>query len=339
MNSPVSILFVSDAPDGRSSTEQVQLLVDAAARRNDVDLTVWFLRGGPDRLAWPTNTVVDDLRRWPVSRVFSAVRLERVAGGLRGLRLRRMYAEVSPNVVVLDDGLGERIIPARYRPMIVVRRSEQPYWNEFAEPSVVRSVAMTMSPGPVFHAVPATERVDHTIRQRLGLGADTPVVVGWGPLGWVDAPDVFVRALWHMIRLGAPDVEGVWFSSSFDTELRQRLDDEVERCGLTGRVQFVDEEPPTDWRGDAVFLPRRDATSIREFTETLNLSICPVVFDVPSSPRVPARQVPYLDVRAAATELVSELESPGSALLRLADPSLEAANWLQAVVDRFGGHG
>lgn len=339
MNRPISILLISAAPDQRESSRELDLLSVAAERRSDVELHRWYLRHSVPAVPVGDDVVIDDLRRWWVSQVAVTCGQPRLAHALQGMRLRAWYRRVAPDVVVLDDGLGERVIPGSAAPTLVVRSNAEAPDDRYGEALPARRVALTVPGGPATDGVRSSSSIARRYRERYGLRARSRVVTGWGPLGWADAPDVFVRALWHVKRLGVDDLEGVWFSASFDRELRARLEDEVKRCGLVGSVQFVDEQHPADWHGDAVFLPHREPVIEADVHESLSLAIRPTVFHAPASVIRYARPVPYLDLAAVAVSITEQFAANDGAALFGDDRFVDAATWLDAMVELAVGRG
>lgn len=88
-------------------------------------MLVWFLRGG-DGPSWPGSRTVDHLRTSRVSRMLRRMGLHATSLHLAGIRLRWWYLRAAPDVVILDDGVGGRVL-ARPPDCVIVRENyEQP---------------------------------------------------------------------------------------------------------------------------------------------------------------------------------------------------------------------
>ncbi|MFM7068435.1 MAG: hypothetical protein ACKOYM_03140, partial [Actinomycetes bacterium] len=120
----VDVLIVAASCDQRRSTAELWYLAESLADLPQVHVATWFLRRAADAptesaRAWRNERVVDDLRTWFPVRAARAARLERVAGWIAGARLRRWFAQVHPQLVVLDDALGGRILPKGFDGAVV----------------------------------------------------------------------------------------------------------------------------------------------------------------------------------------------------------------------------
>jgi hypothetical protein len=147
-------------------------------------------------------------------------------------------------------------------------------------------------------------------RRRLDL-PDGPLVVGWGSDGWVDGPDVFIRALWALARRGS-DAHGVWFGLGADPHELDRLASEAVRCGVADRMHFR----PNITRearlcGNAVFNCDRSpgGRTIEQLVEAIIAGSPVVSFPTLEMFDEDIRFVPMLDVEAASVEL-ERLVSP-----------------------------
>lgn len=107
---PTTLLVVSAAPDCRASTKRLKQLVDRWSGRHDMSVRTWFLRSGPLRFQWPDALVVDDLRTWAPVHLSGSIGLRALSHVLSGRRLRWWLAAEAPDVVLLDDGLGSRVL-------------------------------------------------------------------------------------------------------------------------------------------------------------------------------------------------------------------------------------
>jgi hypothetical protein len=327
-----SILVVVAEPDGRLSTEQLHRLVEVLGQRPNVRIEAWFLRDY-HRHRWAGARNVDALRTWPVNRALEAVGLGTVGAFLRGRRLRRWFAALDPDAVVLDDGFGARLLPAARRPpLVVVRRNPVPGHDyEFGEERrlegdlVVSSLPAGEGDPPWLQVAPFVDELTpaqvaprleaaQTARARHGLPEGVPLVTGWGEDWWIDGADAFVRALWFLEHRHGVVAHGAWFGR-FDDEDRSRLEAEAERCGLTGRLHLCDLGDTEDWWcGDVVVLPGRIPL---EFDVALMAGACrtPIAVYAPAPVGLPwLFEVPFLDVpslaRAAADALAGRFAVP-----------------------------
>ena len=103
------ILLVTAEPDDRYSTAALRRIVQEFDTRVAVEVTTFFLRPGAEPEGWGRFRVVDDLRTHPMSRVLAMVS-DRPSSWFKGWMLRRWLRDAAPDVVILDDGLGERIV-------------------------------------------------------------------------------------------------------------------------------------------------------------------------------------------------------------------------------------
>lgn len=87
-------------------------------------VSVWFLRDG-DGPPWPDAKVVDHLRTGRTAEIGRRLHLRRITAHAAGLRLRTWYARVRPDLVLLDDGVGGRVVPGSPR-VVAVRQNTDP---------------------------------------------------------------------------------------------------------------------------------------------------------------------------------------------------------------------
>jgi hypothetical protein len=320
------VLVITAYPDDRASTRDLRALVFESESCPNVDVHVWFLRCTDYEVPWPESRVVDDLRTWWPARALSVVGLEPLAARLRGARLRWWLREVDPDVVVFDDGFGERIVEhAPRRPRRIVRLNREPPLDRGMEPSVTGPVDLVLADPSIAERVPASsarrvlgpyfayrpglvEESDASTRsatrERLGLPTG-PLLVGWGNEGWLDGPDIFVRTLWAVRRRGI-DADAVWFGIDAESGEGARLLAEAERCDMAGRLHL---RPPSGrvahLCGDAVLCSdRSEGRSAEELIEPV-VAGCPVVTSaVVELVDDDVHTVPILDVEAAAEALV-----------------------------------
>lgn len=354
MTGPLSILIVTAGPDRRRSTEMLHLLVDHLARRPELTVTTWFLRAG-DTEPWPGSRVVDDLRTWWPSRVIGR-RNERLAGAVRGIRLRQWLREVRPDVVVLDDGLGDRVLDGWRRPVVRAIRVNPvgPAAGEMEPPPrstgdvVIWSRPGRPEPGDVAHlelpelrdCAAARSMVDPRRRseaiRRLGLPEGVPLVVGWGEDGWLDGTDLFIRSMWALSARHGVEPHALWLGLSSDRHEADRLRTEAGRCGLGDRFHLRPLVEDSDrYLGDAVLLPSRVAGDPEPMTRALASGLVVVTSDVEGVPPG-VTTIPPLDVEAAANALRDALGGDRPARAEHAR-LLDAELWLdhEQWADRF----
>lgn len=120
----LSVLVVSAAPDRRQSTSALRQIV-SDMRCAGAKVTVWFLRDG-DGPAWPGERVVDHLRTGRTAALGRRLKLEGLAAHAAGARLRWWYARAKPDLVVLDDGIGGRVLPTMPGSVAVRENDEAP---------------------------------------------------------------------------------------------------------------------------------------------------------------------------------------------------------------------
>jgi hypothetical protein len=323
-----SILMISASPDTRRSTALLAQTHASLQLRTDVRVETWFLRCAWNETPWPGSRVVDDLRTWLPAATAERVGLAPVAGALRGLRLRWWLRRAAPDLIVLDDGLGARLLDhAPPHALVMVRRTAEAPVTQFHEPVLSRPPDVVLVP-PGTPAEPdvrtvveyetrddwATARaagsVEHRrrTRERLGLPLDVPLVSGWGDSGWLDGPDVFIRCLWAMQAHHGVQAHGVWFGSYDDVHERERLRAEAERCGLSDRFHHLPaDELTTALCGDVVLLPYRDRTDDEQVLVSICAGAAVITFPVTGVTDPAVRVVAHLDVDAAAAALVEAL--------------------------------
>jgi hypothetical protein len=272
--SPRSLLVISAAPDSRPSTATLMALVAELRRRPGLTAHLWFLRAGAgDSMA--ADRVVDDLRKAQPAAMIAAAGLSRVAGALRGRELRTWWEQASPDAVILDDGLGARVI---VDPTVatVVRVNEQLPDDAALEEAPAASADLWVlpegadRPGDRVIAAPVGLRDFHRVlthcdpdvrtreRMRLGVAGDLPLVVGWGGDVWLDGVDVFIRCLWTAEHTYGVRASGLWLGLDATADEHARLAAEVRRCGLDGRITLTSsDEVGARLCADAVLLPYR----------------------------------------------------------------------------------
>jgi hypothetical protein len=357
MTGPKSVLVVAASPDQRNSTSTLRLAVDELRTRN-VRVSVWFLRCWAPEVAWEGSRVVDSLRTWAGTEILSAIGLSTPAGWLRGLKLRSWLREVDPDVVILDDGIGERVVaPLGSSPVRILRVNETLPVDEFDEPRALSTADILITP-PGYdvehdldlpHSVQRLEmdelrRLDNGHRMRepsrrgsllssLGVPLDRPTVVGWGDDGWIDGPDLFVRGLWTLAARHGLEPTGLWIGLGDDPRSVQRLRTEADRCGLGDRFIVLPEAPRNArYCGDVTFLPVRAATDADDdMAEAMAAGSTVVTFDVASGYSLPGLvTVPDLDLEAAAAEMASVLSAE---TIERPTLSIDVSDWVDRLLD------
>ena len=326
----VSVLVVASLPDDRESTGYLEMLVDELSARPGVRANVWYLRELHYQGVPADRRVVDRLRTLPGLRQLDAVGAGAVAHAVRGRVLRRWYREAAPDVVLLDDGLGMRVLDvADPVPPVVVRHNPVPAPYAALEPPPRRTGDLT-----VVAAARAAEFADDPdvyvqlpwatgaeaglpyrdpgardrVRQELGLPTGVPLVVGWGDDGWLDGPDLFVRALWALEHRHGVAAHGVWFGLSSDPREAERLVTEAARCGLADRFWHRPQVGiAAQSCGDVVLLPYRSPVDPVDLAPALVSGAGLVTFrsTAPLGPGVD--RVDELDVEAAAAAVATAL--------------------------------
>lgn len=353
-----TVLVVAPSPDRRDSTSELATLLTELRRRPGVEVHVWYLRRSEEE-PWPGSRVVDDLRTSPLPAALDRVGLRPFAGLLRGRTLRRWWAELGPSVVILDDGLGERLLPAdRPGPVVVHRINPVPSQDDGLEPAPVRRPDVQIVPEGTEPPAPAAAQVLVTrplsdmeptrpfvaaesraiVRKRLGLPTEGLLVVGWGTNPWFDGPDVFVRAIWRLRERHGVDAHGLWAGADDEGEVASVIEDEVGRCGLEGHVTHVP-RATIDVRlsGDVAFLPYRDGGDLAPVREASMTGCETVTFPVWDVTDPFLRTVPHLDLDAAATAIVDSAGGDRDARASAARETLDVASFvdeLLAAVDR-----
>lgn len=368
---PPSVLVVIASPDDRPSTASLQTAVEELRRRG-ARTEVWFLRAWLPEVPWPGSRVVDSLRTWAGTDLLAKVGLERVAGGLRGLELRRWLRSAAPDVVLLDDGIGERVVEQlgeprsagqkRRPPVRVVRLNERPPVDDFGEPTTTEADLLIVPTGWRTPLAPPTDRpTDNTaptlemdLLKDLGAGhrmrdagrrasvlesmsvpTDAPIVLGWGDDGWIDGPDLFIRGMWTLEARFGHRPTAVWLDGSRDEYGRERLRAEAERCGLGDRY-FLCTQPPPEAKlcGDVTFLPVRARLDADDVARAITAGSRVVTFEAAGTEGLPASTVPDLDLETAAAELAAALEKGRSQDVLSSDVSAWVDRFLALVAER-----
>lgn len=321
-------------------------LVDEIRSRPGCSATVWYLRRRDHLTAPPGTRVVDELRTWPPAALLRMVGFETGAGRLRGLRLRRWLDQVSPDVVVLDDGLGSRVVePLGDRPGIVVRRnatlptgaeSEQvrttgidlvivdSHLERDRRSSGARDSGTQDPPTIIEYRYESTDgdairyetaELRRSVRRSAGLPVDEPLVVGWGDDGWLDGPELFLRCLWALEHRHQRRVHGAWFGVT-DDQQRTRLHQEADRLGVTDRFHLRGAaNDPARLTAEVVVFPYRTVADRTDVRNALLSGAAVVAFEAARTDDPSIRRVRDLDVDAAAQAIMDALtEDPGPRL-------------------------
>ena len=338
-----SVLVVLAAPDGRPSTVELGEEVEVLRSMPGVRCEVWCLRDYHG-LRWPGARNVDDLRTWWPSRLLASVGLDRVGAALRGRRLRRWQRAVRPDVVILNDGYGARVLDGcSPRPVVVVRRNDDLGDTfGFDEEHLDRGDVTLASIGAPADGderpwieIPPHLRLDEHIqelepaiaharrarqdgRRELGLEGRVPLVVGWGDDGWVDGSTAFVRTLWFLEHRHGVVAHGAWFAPMADQVEVDRLRSEAERCGVADRLVLLPPSPTLQqWCGDVAVLPWRvppggDVAAVAGACRVPLVAFEPLPLVAPWCLGAPVLDVPAL-AAAAWAALEGHFEQPPDA--------------------------
>lgn len=350
-----SVLIVTSSDDRRDSTAALRLIADTLGRHG-VKVTVFLLRrDASDPTGWPGAIVVDDLRTWePAARV-EQLTSPAVAGRLRGARLRWWLRQADPDIAILDDGLGVRVIePLRRRPVVVARlNAEEPADRHLRERSVrdpdlvVAPVGMEVdSPAPVLRE-PRFQRVDRDeasdpagrrlLRRQLGIPEDAVVVGGWGNDGWLDGPDLFIRCLWALEHRHGIAAHGLWSGDERPDEV-ERFEEEAKRCGLEGRYHhrpydLLGETPVEALGADVVLLPSRAPLVPDHVTLAVDSGLTVVTSTAAELDGEGIEVVEHLDLDGAAARLAAALAAPRPRQTPAEVFDLDADRWTRRLLD------
>ena len=217
----LSVLLITESPDLRHSTRDLELAAQALRRRPDVRVGLWYLRHG-DRDPVGHSWVVDDLRTWRPAATLDRLGARLPANLIRGLRLRRRLRVLDPDVVVLDDGLGARVLNESNRQLLLTRRNAVGPSSDSLEPPVLRSDAIldsdpwrpppervpSLEMGPLRdHAGSNSVNAMRVGRRALGLPEDVDVVVA--PAS-ASNPELLIGVLRACKNGGRRRVHGLW---------------------------------------------------------------------------------------------------------------------------------
>lgn len=342
-----SVLALSYAPDDRASTKSLRDIVRLLNRRPDAQAELWFLMNPQESSLrpWDDARVVDDLRTWePATRV-DALPIPKAGLLMRGQLLRHWLRELSPNVIILDDGVGEQVTRLVPRHVSVVRIN--PTANAYIaaqprsrrEPDVLMAsedAALDRTDPRYLHsplifdhtqAVAASSDTERArTRERLRLPADAPLVGGWGVDGWLDGPDVFPRILWAMGERGVP-AHGVWLGPDAEDYEIRHLHAEAARCGVADRYHHrTDPDIRSRVCADVAVLPLRAPADRYDLQCALAAGQRIVTFPEGDIESEWSTTVPTLDIDAAADAAIDALRLPRAT---------EAAAWQRASISEW----
>jgi hypothetical protein len=326
MSGPKSLLVVTAAPDDRDSTRALIEMV-ATLRRRGVRVSVWYLRRA-DNEPVDDSKVVDDLRTWAPAARLDAIGSRAMGDRLRGLALRRWFRGAAPDAVLLDDGLGMRVLPLRARrvrrvirvnPRMPADASYEPPPTSQAQLALVHPTLDPNSVG-VPTTVPDTGIRDLTraraagtprsvgrARSVLGIPTAVPLIAGWGSDSWLDGPNLFVRMLWSLEHRCGVAAHGVWFGLSDPEDQRQHFD-EASRCGLSTRFHLRPEGPmELKLCADAVFLPRRRSSGRIDVLDAVASGLGVVEFHAEGFDDPAVTSIPPFDLDGAAEAVAAHL--------------------------------
>lgn len=328
-----SVLVILATPRERADSETIRRLGTELARHGRFSVTTWYLRD-LDAEAPASTWVVDRLRTARSAQALANLLGPGAALRWNGIRLRHQLRSISPDVVILDGGRGERVVASRrgrHRLVALLRSDQTP--DDDLEPSgpttfdaVIAPAGRTLdaparNPSEIVLDLPVVAHDPSAIayrssarraeaRRHLGIPDDHPLVVGWGDDGWLDGVDLFIRTLWAIEAKQGVQVEGVWLGRSVDQHEAGRFAAEAGRCGVGDRFHSrPDTGIEARLAADVALLPYRspaDGTAIRDAIA----SGLPVV----TTPAVDlqhalVRVVDHLDVEAAAAAVVQALET------------------------------
>ena len=289
-----------------------------------------------------------------MSRVLAMVS-DRPSSWFKGWMLRRWLRDAAPDVVILDDGLGERIVKSiSPSPLVIVRPNREPPDTAGLEPPPSRGTDLALGGGlesvdpsglptwtyladqPRLAALAVEARAK--TRVRFGIERDELLLVGWGSDPWLDGASLFIRTLWYLHHRYETQAHGLWVGLDPGSDASTELEREVDRCGLGEYMHFqpVDDEP-TRWSGDAIFLPCRLELDLGQVVDALAAGSAVVSFAPPVLAHPSLLTVAPLDLDEAARTLTGALrEDPQS---RVADSvRLDVGSWVSNFIDVLDDH-
>lgn len=267
----LSVLLITESPDLRRSTRDLELAAQALRGRPDVRVGLWYLRHG-DRDPVGHSWVVDDLRTWRPAAALDRLGARLPANLIRGRRLRRCLRVLDPDVVVLDDGLGTRVLDDSTRLLLLARRNAVGPAAGTSEPvtlqhdAVVDSDPWSRRPegmrvlelGTMRDGTGSNGAAARTVgRRALGLAEDVCVVAA---LASESDPELLIEVLHGCAKAGQGEVHGLWLDPYGSPGDCRAVRERVARCGMSGlfhlrQVDLADALPVVD----VVLLERESA--------------------------------------------------------------------------------
>lgn len=257
MSQTLSVLFVSALADDRRSTEHLEAAASALRDRGHGSIGLWFLRPGTRPARFTDAAVVDSLRTWTPAAGLDRIGLRPLGDRLRGMRLRRWFRAIDPDVIVLDDALGERVIPRGSRAAIVHRRNPTPPILDGEEPparieprglltgvssDAAGSDLPTCTLGPLGGLDPARAASEPGVRaaarSACGLPAGARVLAAW-PQVLHDPTDLLAAVA------SEPDAFGLWADPGATPTELAGVRDAAGALGVRDRVRIVSTSRPT----------------------------------------------------------------------------------------------
>lgn len=346
------VLVVTAESDGRFSTAALRRIVRELGTRPGVEVTTFLLRAGAGPFDdWGRVRVVDDLRTHPVSRALAFLGT-RPSGWFKGRVLRRWLAEVDPDVVLLDDGLGERVVQpmSGVRPLVVVRPNvELPASAELESASLLEEADLVLCAAAKGIEAADSLESSHLVdaqnlaalaaiaraaaRQRWSIPAHEPLIVGWGSDPWLDGTGLFIRTLWYLQHRHDLRAHGLWLGLTPNDDASAELQMEVERCELSERMHFQElVDDGARLAGDAVFLPHRADSQVDHVIDAVAsgstvVGFAPAILDDPS-----CLTVAPLDLDGAARALVAALREDSQRRWNRT-MRLDVGRWVSTFID------
>lgn len=323
------MLAITAWPDDRRSTENLGMIVAEINRRAGCSAHLWYLRTTDHQVPAEQTRVIDSLRTWPPCAALDRIGLGPLAAWVRGRRVRWWLRDVQPDVVILDDGLGEHVLsPLRRRPALVVRHNdvspedlhmEPPPRNEaqlFVVPPSAAEASTTRSDVYVEYPFADTDARTYSdptrrdaARRANDLPMDVDLVVGWGDDGWLDGPDLFLRTIWALEHRHGRIVHGVWFGLVADPHEAERLRREADRLGIADRFHHRERDSMGGrLSGDAVLFPYRSTADAEDVRDAILSGTLVVAFRATDVDDPVIRRVRDLDVDEAAAAIHAGLD-------------------------------
>ncbi len=155
-------------------------------------------------------------------------------------------------------------------------------------------------------------------RERLGLGAERPVVVGSGPLVWDGGTDLFVRMTWILrARLGR-DVAVVWVGAPGEALELTQLRHDIDHMGLADDVHLLlgPDDGEALWLGDVHVVTSRRPETVGLHVPAASRGQALVGWEADALARFTGddagRLVPFLDLAGLAGVVAGLLDDPAA---------------------------